>query len=81
MYFRPSINDCICAAVSPACVIVTVAVAGLPATATAQVKSLVEEIVVVSELPFVKSHSPPFTTKYSVVSATFVIVTTRDVNV
>ena len=80
MYFRPSINVCICAAVSPACVIVTVAVAGLPATATAQVKSL-EEIVVVSELPFVKSHSPLFTTKYSVVSATFVIVTTRDVNV
>ena len=79
MYFRPSINVCICAAVSPACVIVTVAVP--PATDTAHVKSSAEEIVVVSELPFVKSHSPLFTTKYSVVSATFVIVTTRDVNV
>ena len=78
-YFRPSINVCICAAVSPACVIVTVAVP--PATDTAHVKSLAEEIVVVSELPFVKSQSPLLTCKNSVVSATFVTVRTRDVNV
>ena len=63
----------------PACVKVTVAVP--EDTDTAQVTALPPTFPAFSELPSVKSQSTLLTTRYSVVSATFVTVNTSVVNV